>query len=453
MNLVSLAVTVIESTREASFLVKWASNTHPISDIRDWSKLDRLELQPDFQRKEVWSETARIMLMDTILREIPMPKIFVAATIVGGNTHRIVIDGQQRLSAILSFMRDEFALAPPYHGVLIGKRFSDFDEAQSEAFLSYEIDFNAAKNPSEKEVREVYARVNKYTVPLNKQELRRADYPGDFLDVSEELADHPYLDKAKIFSTTQRRRYADVEYTSELLAAMLKGIQDKKGDLDALYQEFSVWEKTGKATTISEFENTLQSIKVLFSNIPIEDTRFSQRSDFYSLFHAVLELLREGGTLEGKDLTPLQMDFRVLDMYIEPESDVRLLSEYAIKCVSQANTLGSRTWRHDFLRVFLQGTYLSKLPNAAGAEIFSSVWADLSIDHGFCPPTELPCAICDQPVDTNLVDVFLAWPRGASVFQLQNAEVVHMETCAASASGYHLIQIPKTKDVGQQTLL
>ena len=36
-------------------MVSWNSSPHPISDIRDWSEANRLELQPDFQRREVWS--------------------------------------------------------------------------------------------------------------------------------------------------------------------------------------------------------------------------------------------------------------------------------------------------------------------------------------------------------------------------------------------------------------
>lgn len=46
--------------------VDWVSSTHPISDVRDWSLAHRLEMQPDFQRKEVWSKSAKIMLIDTI---------------------------------------------------------------------------------------------------------------------------------------------------------------------------------------------------------------------------------------------------------------------------------------------------------------------------------------------------------------------------------------------------
>lgn len=58
-------------------MAKWNSSPHPISDLRDWNDLGRLELRPSFQRKEVWNPAARIMLIDTILREVPMPKMFL----------------------------------------------------------------------------------------------------------------------------------------------------------------------------------------------------------------------------------------------------------------------------------------------------------------------------------------------------------------------------------------
>ncbi|WP_207787846.1 DUF262 domain-containing protein [Candidatus Thiosymbion oneisti] len=171
----------------------WNSSPHPISDIRDWSEAGRLELRPDFQRREVWSTPARIMLMDTILRDVPMPKIFLASTIRDGRTYRVVIDGQQRITAILEFLRDRFSLDDPYAGDEGEKTFSELDQATQDRFLSYQIDFNEAIKPTDEEVREVYARVNKYTVPLNKQELRRADFPGDFLPVAEELAVNEYF--------------------------------------------------------------------------------------------------------------------------------------------------------------------------------------------------------------------------------------------------------------------
>ena len=96
--------------------MKWESYSHPISDIRDWDNNNRLELKPDFQRNEVWSRAAQIMLIDTIIKGIPIPKIYIKSVMHNGNTYRVVIDGQQRLTAILKFVKNKLRLSKPYSG-------------------------------------------------------------------------------------------------------------------------------------------------------------------------------------------------------------------------------------------------------------------------------------------------------------------------------------------------
>lgn len=235
-------------------MVHWNSSPHPISDVRDWSWNHRLEIRPSFQRRSVWSSSARIMLMDTIIRDIPMPKIFLANKVQEDHTHRIVIDGQQRISAILDFLSDKYSLDKPYSGAEKGKKFSELAQETKDQFLSYQIDFNEAINPTEEEIREVYARVNKYTVPLNKQELRRADFPGTFLSVSEDLAILENFDRIGVFSAPTRRRYGDVEYVSELLAAMIGGIQDKKTTLDEFYIEYTEWNRSERKKVVGRLK-------------------------------------------------------------------------------------------------------------------------------------------------------------------------------------------------------
>ena len=88
-------------------MTHWNSSPHPISDIRDWSKAGRLELRPDFQRREVWSAPAKIMLMDSILRGIPMPKIFLA------NADRdfiFLILSRTKFSALISESSDFYSV-------------------------------------------------------------------------------------------------------------------------------------------------------------------------------------------------------------------------------------------------------------------------------------------------------------------------------------------------------
>ena len=366
------------------------------------------------------------MLMDTILRNFPMPKIFLASTVRNGSTYRVVIDGQQRISAILDFLRNEFSLEDPFIGENKGKTFSELDSDTQDLFLSYQIDFNEAIKPTDEEVREAYARVNKYTVPLTKQELRRADFPGDFLKVSEELAVEDDLDKVGIFTPADRRRYADVEFVSELLAAMMEGIQDKKKNLDSFYIRYSIWDNDHKRRIKTRFTAVLKELSIIFGNsIDISDTRFKQKADFYTLFLVIDELLSEGLSTEGKDSSHLEADFEILHKYIRPESDISVCAEYAIKCVSQANSASSRRWRQSFLKPILAGTYAGRLPDDQGARIFYGICEGICLDvpTGWGCPTNPVCPVCDAEIDID--DCKMVWPRSETVYQVANSQWAH----------------------------
>jgi len=418
----------------------WSSCPHPISDVRDWSQARRLILRPSYQRQEVWSMSAKIMLMDTVLKNIPMPKFYVQSEIRSRDTYRSVIDGQQRISAILEFINDQFKLKKPYQGEYNGCTFSELPLDIQNHFLSYELNFNEIRNATEDVVREIYSRVNRYSIPLNKQELRKADYPGHFLKVSEKLAQRELLTQFNIFTIANRRRMQDVEYTSELLAALISGPQDKKSTLDSFYENLTVWDEENRHELIEHFDSILQNIETIFSHTatPIPKTRFRHKGDFYALVVALSELLKDGASIAGKELKPLAEDLMLMDLYIEPSSHVRVFSEYAIKCTSQANSLSSRTWRKNMLKNFLAGTYISQYPTSEQVKLFFSIIEDLGNDVGVCPPTEHDCPYCDKEIDMNDKDaVTLDWDESATVFQLQNARLVHKKCSLRECSNHN----------------
>ncbi|MDR7308220.1 DUF262 domain-containing protein [Rhodoferax saidenbachensis] len=412
---------------------KWRASTHAISDIRDWNRQSILILQPDYQRKEVWGDAAKMMLIDSILNGIPMPKIFVSSTIKDGKTVRTVIDGQQRITTILAFLADGFPLAAPYSGEFVGKRFSELHQNVQEEVLSYDIDFNEAKGLSDDELREVYSRINKYFVALNKQELRRADYPGDFLDVADDLANLEFFDDCGIFTATARRRSLDVEYVSELLAGLLMGITDRKDAIDVCCKEYRHWEHEAKRAVFVEFTNVLSDIEKLFSSgVQIKKTRWKQKADFYSLFFAIRSLRGEGLVLPD-DLTQLRGDLSILNQGIAPTSDVPIFSKYAVYCVSQANSASSRNWRTYFLTAILRGTYAGTIANLDQRQIVMEIASDIrfavdsNADGDGCPPVnEFVCPACGvRESSADLAASVLFWEQGTRAFQISNAKWAH----------------------------
>lgn len=427
----------------------WNSSPHPISDIRDWQAAGRLELRPDFQRRAVWSDAARIMLIDTILRDIPMPKVFVQKIIRDGSTYRSVVDGQQRLNAILSFLSNEFCLTIPYDGPYQNKRFGDLPTDVQDNILAYQIDFNEAQGLNDAQIREVYSRVNKYTFALNKQELRKADFPGDFLRLSEKLSLHPYLEKIRLFLPNQRRRYLDVEYASELLAAQLEGIQDTKTSLDDFYQRYAVIPPDEQHEAIQVFSTILSDMERIFSATrqTQDRTRFRQKADFYALFVSIAEARKASSDGLGDELTPLGEDLDLLDYHVRPESDVPLLSEYAIKCVSQANSAASRAFRRTVLQSILVGTYARRPPDETGTAIFYRIYEEAMVaDAGYCPMPTVYCPI--RGIEFELSDpkkYLLAWAPGTEVFQMSNSTWLE-PSVVDRADGWTIIERPAGYD-------
>ena len=89
------------------------SRTYSINDFIEWEERKQLEISPKFQRRSVWSPQAKSYLIDTILKDKPLPKIFIRATTdpKTRRTVREIVDGQQRMRTILSFVKDGFRIS------------------------------------------------------------------------------------------------------------------------------------------------------------------------------------------------------------------------------------------------------------------------------------------------------------------------------------------------------
>src|SRR6185437_14411618 len=82
-------------------------------DLQGWQDSKTLVLTPKFQRRGVWSVGARSFFIDPLIREMPVPPVFLRGRQSDDKKKivREVVDGQQRLSTVLSYMKDEFKLS------------------------------------------------------------------------------------------------------------------------------------------------------------------------------------------------------------------------------------------------------------------------------------------------------------------------------------------------------
>lgn len=325
-------------------------------------KKGSLLLQPFFQRNLVWTEKAKSRFIESILLKLPIAEIYLYEEEDGTIS---VIDGQQRLSTIFNFIDKRFTLDGLEN--LTDANNLDIDFKYNNDFLSFEIYYVILdKSTTKSEIIDMYSRINEYTVNLNDQELRKAAYnDSDFLKISEELSLLEFFEYGHFFTKRKRERMNDVEFISEILALQLDGIQDKKNSLDDFYLENTKMknydgEKATFQRIITLIENVF-SFKQYFvdekkkydGSNPAKNlgtTRFNQQADFYSLFYLFKYIDDNNIPFTSEQQEKFLKFLLLLDYMIEPESDIDILSTYAVKCVSQGNTKNSRDFRYQLLK-------------------------------------------------------------------------------------------------------
>ncbi len=170
------------------------SQLRVVRETRDYS-LDYLQhalrpgyelinISPAYQRRLRWNSKKKSLLIESFLLNIPVPPIYLFET--DYNAYE-VIDGQQRLDAISSFLSNDYALTGlEYWQEFNKRRFNDLPKVLQRGLLRRTLsavvllaETKKVGKESDIDVRRVlFDRLNTGGISLNPQELRNALYPG-----------------------------------------------------------------------------------------------------------------------------------------------------------------------------------------------------------------------------------------------------------------------------------
>jgi hypothetical protein len=222
---------------------QFSTRNYSVRDFEEWDARNELVLAPKFQRRDVWNPKAKSYLIDTIIRGKPIPKLYMRQTVVpaGRRTTREIVDGQQRLRAALSFVKDGFKLSRAHNQEMGGRVFSELDNATQKDILKYEFVVDLLQDMPDREVYDLFARINTFSEKLRPQELRNAKWFGDFKSCVYELAINfnSFVEAHGVFTPKQVLRMAEAEFVSELLLAMAEGPREsKKAVIDKAYADY-----------------------------------------------------------------------------------------------------------------------------------------------------------------------------------------------------------------------
>lgn len=279
------------------------TRVYSISDFLEWENSGLLELSPDFQRRAVWSETAKSYLVDTILRGKPMPKIIISQKSQGSRNIRVVVDGQQRLRAIIGFINGDFKISRAHNRELANLTFERLPNEYQKSYLQYELGVDVIFDLAYEDVLDIFQRINSYTVTLNDQEKINAKYLGYFKQYVFEYGRKyvKYFIEGGIVSKAQVTRMAEAELSANLFVALVGGIQTNKNN-EQFYKKFDD-DPSNLDTVAEQFDEIMTYLGSIYSSDQISQTNWSRIHLFYTLFTTI------GHCLYG--LTGLNPNLRV----------------------------------------------------------------------------------------------------------------------------------------------
>lgn len=264
------------------------ARTYTISDFIQWNSKNELVISPKYQRNSVWNDDARSYLMDTILRGMPIPPIFlrIKIDIPTKKSFKEIIDGQQRIRTILDFVENEgFKVKKNHNDEFGGLKFSELPEDKQVDILSYPIVANIITDENDGVIYDMFARLNSNNYVLNSQEIRNAKFWGDFKVLAYRISAEykNFFLERHIFSDKDCSRMKDVELINSLLIVLLEGIvTEKTSYVDKIYAKYNdANEELNPAA--ERLYNVMNVALNIYNSFPTRVV-FDNKNYFYSLF-------------------------------------------------------------------------------------------------------------------------------------------------------------------------
>src|SRR5689334_19950324 len=172
----------------------------------------RIDLDADYQREKIWSRANQLDLMDSIVKNIDIPKMYLARIQGKENFDFECIDGKQRMATLLNFFKPEPEETPLTVRIAgenyTYKRLRKDLPPLAKKIEDFELTFVIYQNINDEEfLRDIFRRLQ-LGVRLNTGELLKT-YTGTIRDfVYKEMgSDAPFLRRTKLSEKRFSRQF------------------------------------------------------------------------------------------------------------------------------------------------------------------------------------------------------------------------------------------------------
>lgn len=314
-------------------MFNFTDNRKSIKEISSMFEEASLIVDDTYQRRSVWSEKDKIRLVETVLLNLIIPVLFFWKADTDPETGASIthiVDGQQRVKAICSFINNEFKLKPQFLLDEMAKKkysnkyFRDLDAEDKKSFWNYQlmvidIDPTATRN----DIITMFNRLNLTDYNLNDQEKRNS-MSGEFAALARELSDAPIWEERHLFTTTDVKRMKDVEFCASLILLYRKGIIDQTDQtaLNQAYEELQSGYKDAENDKYAVFA-AIDLLPQFF--ISEEVAKFlKKKTQLYTLFSVIFYMQRNSLSVSEIQLQNLQ---NFVDLYAVFNNDMDLTNQ------------------------------------------------------------------------------------------------------------------------------
>ncbi len=225
---------------------------------RVYRELNSIDFDPEYQREAgAWSVEKEQLLIDSLMSGFDIPKIYFHVLDEGSLKKYAVVDGKQRLTAIVNFMNDEFPISS---GPNADSLYSSLSGDDQDIFREIQLDIVEISNSDVIDIEDLFFRLNNGEA-LNNAEKRNA-FGGDMARFLRDVAQTDFFTEYVRF---KNERYSYLEAAAPIVASeahirrRTSPIADyKKTQLDSLVID-------NKSMSENELQELDQSIDKSFS--------------------------------------------------------------------------------------------------------------------------------------------------------------------------------------------
>lgn len=343
------------------------SSTFTVAEYCEQMREKSIVVNHEYQRSDtIWPPAARSYLIETLLLGYPIPKLSLYQTtdLKTKRTKKEIVDGQQRSQAISDFLEGRFRLTK---GEFAGKIFSQLEEEQQQRFVDYALTVDVFVGATSQEIRQVFRRMNSYTVPLNPQEKRHATHQGDFKWFIVKIVEQ-FSEACKtlgVFKERQLSRMADAALFSDVVYTMFEGIKSASDHLLDKYYE----ENDATFLRMSEaVERVTEAMDQVISWPAIHGSSMMKPYNFFTLLLAISHAESPLPALNGayQRAVAIAIDPQIalpnlamLSEALENPGNYMQFSEYVNSCSKATNRIDPRKTRFRWISKALEPRLLA----------------------------------------------------------------------------------------------